>query len=58
MSDPGPNIFEPEWQRELNEGPFGMRGSRVGADAGASKLGAAVYEICLLYTSPSPRDRS
>ncbi len=45
MGEAGPNIFEPEWQRELDEGPFGMKRSRVGAAAGAGKLGAAVYEI-------------
>ena len=45
MSESGPNIFEPEWQREINQGPFALKGSRVAAAAGASKLGATVYEI-------------
>ena len=40
-----PNIFEPEWEREFAQGPFELKGSSVGRAAGASKLGATVYEI-------------
>ena len=29
----------------------------VGLDIGTSKVVAVVGEVCLLYTSPSPRDR-
>jgi uncharacterized cupin superfamily protein len=36
-----PNIFKPEWEAELP----GLRGQRVGAAAGAEKLGATVYEV-------------
>jgi uncharacterized cupin superfamily protein len=36
-----PNILSPEWEAELP----GLRGQRVGAAAGAEKLGATLYEI-------------
>jgi uncharacterized cupin superfamily protein len=36
-----PNILSPEWEAELP----GLRGQRVGAAAGAEKLGATVYEV-------------
>jgi uncharacterized cupin superfamily protein len=36
-----PNILSPEWEAELP----GLRGERVGARAGAEKLGATLYEI-------------
>jgi uncharacterized cupin superfamily protein len=36
-----PNILEPEWEAELP----GLRGQRVGAQAGAEKLGATLYEV-------------
>jgi uncharacterized cupin superfamily protein len=36
-----PNIHSPEWEAELP----GLRGQRVGADAGAEKLGATLYEV-------------
>jgi len=36
-----PNILEPEWEAELP----GLRGQRVGAAAGAEKLGATLYEL-------------
>jgi uncharacterized cupin superfamily protein len=35
------NILSPEWEAELP----GLRGQRVGAAAGAEKLGATLYEI-------------
>jgi uncharacterized cupin superfamily protein len=39
-----PNVFEPEWEHEAEE-PFALRATRVGAAAGASALGATVYEL-------------
>lgn len=36
-----PNIESPEWEAELP----GLRGQRVGAAAGAEKLGATLYEV-------------
>jgi uncharacterized cupin superfamily protein len=36
-----PNILKPEWEAELP----GLRGVRVGAAAGAEKLGATLYEV-------------
>ena len=36
-----PNIENPEWEAELP----GLRGVRVGAAAGAEKLGATLYEV-------------
>jgi uncharacterized cupin superfamily protein len=41
----GPNIFEPEWEREFSQGPFEVRGASVAKAAGAQKLGATLYEI-------------
>lgn len=40
-----PNVFEPEWEREIDQPPFRLRGARVGAQAGAERLGASVYEL-------------
>ena len=40
MSDP--NVFEPSWEPGT---PPGLRGARVGAAAGATELGATVYEL-------------
>jgi uncharacterized cupin superfamily protein len=46
MSDEAaPNIHEPAWEREFDQAPFGLRGLRVAAAAGATEVGAAVYEI-------------
>jgi uncharacterized cupin superfamily protein len=39
-----PNIFEPEWV-ERNEPPLIGRAARVGAQAGAERLGVTLYEI-------------
>ena len=36
-----PNILSPDWEAELP----GLRGQRVGAAAGAEKLGATLYEV-------------
>jgi uncharacterized cupin superfamily protein len=43
----GPNIHDPAWEREFDAPPFGLKGARVAAAAGATDLGAAVYEIAL-----------
>jgi uncharacterized cupin superfamily protein len=40
-----PNVYEPEWERSVEHGGFAVRGSRVGAAAGARALGAGVYEL-------------
>ena len=46
MSNKGrPNIYTDHWEREIEHGGFALRGSRVGAAAGASHLGVSVYEI-------------
>jgi uncharacterized cupin superfamily protein len=39
-----PNVFEPEFEHEA-EAPFSLRAARVGAAAGAQRLGATLYEI-------------
>jgi uncharacterized cupin superfamily protein len=41
----GPNIFEPDWEREFSQGQFGLKGSSVARAAGSQKVGATVYEI-------------
>jgi uncharacterized cupin superfamily protein len=40
-----PNVYEPEWERSVEHGAFALRGSRVGAAAGARTLGAGVFEL-------------
>ena len=40
-----PNIFDPEWQRSVDEGHFGMRGQQLGRPAGANEIGATLYEV-------------
>jgi uncharacterized cupin superfamily protein len=40
-----PNVFADLWEREVSQGRFGVRGTRVGAAAGAERLGVSVYEI-------------
>jgi uncharacterized cupin superfamily protein len=40
-----PNVFGDVWEREVSQGPFGIRGTRVGAAAGAERLGASLYEL-------------
>jgi uncharacterized cupin superfamily protein len=40
------NIFEPDWTFEgLDQAPWFGRGARVGAQSGAERLGATVYEV-------------
>ena len=45
MSEAPPNIFSESFEREIAHGSFAVRGSRVGAAAGAQRLGASVYEL-------------
>jgi len=45
IEDPHPNIFSEEWQGEMAQGSFGVRGSRLGRQAGATRIGLAVYEL-------------
>ncbi len=40
-----PNVFGDGWEREVSHGPFSVRGTRVGAAAGAQRLGAGVFEL-------------
>ena len=40
-----PNVFTPEWEVELGDEPFRLRGLRAGAQAGAAELGATLYEL-------------
>jgi len=41
----GPNAFEPDWTAEMDREGFRSRRAKVGADAGAERLGASVYEL-------------
>src|SRR5579863_4807115 len=45
MSETPPNVFTDAWEREVAHGRFELRGRRVGAAAGASALGAGVFEL-------------
>jgi uncharacterized cupin superfamily protein len=40
-----PNVFADVWERNLAHGPFALRGTRVGAAAGAERLGASVFQL-------------
>jgi uncharacterized cupin superfamily protein len=40
-----PNVFTEEWQRTMEQGSFGVRGTRVGTLAGATRVGITVYEL-------------
>jgi uncharacterized cupin superfamily protein len=40
-----PNVFTEEWQRVVEHGSFGVRGTRVGVQAGAERVGITVYEL-------------
>jgi uncharacterized cupin superfamily protein len=40
-----PNVYGDVWERELTHGAFAIRGSRVGAAAGAQRLGLGVFEL-------------
>lgn len=46
MSDgSAPNIYTEDWERSIEQGNWGVNGSRIGAAAGAKAIGVAVYEI-------------
>jgi uncharacterized cupin superfamily protein len=40
-----PNIYTSDWDRQVDRGRFRMRGSRLGAPAGARDLGLGVFEL-------------
>jgi uncharacterized cupin superfamily protein len=40
-----PNVYTDDWQRTVEHGSFGVRGSRVGGQAGATRVGVTVYEL-------------
>jgi uncharacterized cupin superfamily protein len=44
-ADPVTNVFEPDWDQELDQAPFILRAARVGKHAGSEKLGATLFEI-------------
>ncbi|HKA67019.1 MAG TPA: cupin domain-containing protein [Solirubrobacterales bacterium] len=39
------NVYSEDWQREIEHGGFAVRGTRLGAIAGASRIGITVYEL-------------
>ena len=39
------NVFEPDWDEEYDLPPLRGRYARVGDQAGAQRLGAAVFEV-------------
>ena len=39
------NVYEPEFDHDMERPPFRWRGARVGAQAGAERLGATLYEL-------------
>ncbi len=45
MTDPEPNLHEPDWDAERPEAPFRSRVMRAGHRAGARELGASLYEL-------------
>jgi len=45
VSDARPNVFAEDWERSVEHGSFSVRGTRIGAAAGAQRLGMAVYEL-------------
>jgi len=45
MGEQRPNIWSGEWQRTVEHGGFGVRGTRVGALAGMAEAGMTVYEL-------------
>ncbi len=40
-----PNIYTEEWQRAMEHQGFAVRGTRVGAAAGATQIGVSVYAL-------------
>ena len=45
MGEQRPNIWGEQWQRTVDHGGFGVRGTRVGALAGMTEAGLTVYEL-------------
>jgi uncharacterized cupin superfamily protein len=41
----GPNVTDPRWDAEQEEGPFRWRRARVGRQAGSRELGASVFDL-------------
>jgi len=39
------NVFEPDFDQELDRAPFRWRRARIGRQIGAQKLGASLYEV-------------
>ena len=40
-----PNLHEPDWDGEMERGPFRWRRAMLGAQAGGERLGASLYEL-------------
>jgi uncharacterized cupin superfamily protein len=40
-----PNVDNPDWDAQQDEGPFRWKRARVGKQAGAQELGASVFEV-------------
>jgi uncharacterized cupin superfamily protein len=40
-----PNICTDEWQRTIERGGIGLRGTQLGRAAGATRIGMSVYEL-------------
>jgi uncharacterized cupin superfamily protein len=40
-----PNLNEPHWDAEQDEGPFRWKRARLGRQAGSRELGASVFEV-------------
>jgi uncharacterized cupin superfamily protein len=41
----GPNLFDPTWEFEAERGGGTARAARIGAQVGADRLGASLYEL-------------
>lgn len=41
----GPNLFDPSWEFEGDGGGGTTRATRIGAQIGAERLGASIYEL-------------
>jgi uncharacterized cupin superfamily protein len=39
------NLFEPSWDQEMDQPPFGWRRARLGRQAGSEMLGASLFEV-------------
>jgi uncharacterized cupin superfamily protein len=40
-----PNLFDPDWDAELDSPPFRWRRARLGRQAGSDQLGASLFEV-------------